>query len=225
MANVQRKLISVWNGFSVLKATIDSFQLPFLTTEIFNVGERTEYLLITFESGATWKFYYEREDWYQYIRVQQLVQGVSVIPGWVYSDNVSHRGLTFTFCSSPTLFYMKLHNTYDSGTPWFSCLYEKVTDSFSVAGIIRSDRVSNITLYDVDTASPYQHPVALNYSTSIGTIQYMDHANISASGIKYYNDSNLISCTAVSVDNVITFNGSNYWAIDANLLIPMDAQT
>ena len=102
--------------------------------------------------------------------------------------------------------------------------YSVLEDDHAVTGANSSLGLSNLNLLSTQTAGAFSIPAVMNYSAGVNRIQYMNHAAVMSSGVKYYNINDIYSCTTVTADTVLTFNGDNYYAVDSNLLIPIDPE-
>lgn len=220
MAIVKKLLVPIYPGATLapLQSVIDSLQLPFITSTERASDDQT--LTINFDSGITWKYTRDSEDWNRYLRNSITVLGQTYGSSWIHTFNTTGQSATVTICASPTLFYIKIY-TDDRYLVGF---YQKINDTLALSNVGRSSTLSNLGVRSSDTSAVYEIPAILNYSAGTNRIQYMNHSPVMSGGIKYYDLEDIYSCTTVASDSVLTFSGDNYYAVDTHLLIPIDPE-
>ena len=222
MANVKRITVPIYPAatFVPLKNAIDSMQLPFITSTEIVEGDNKLY--VNFVTGAKWYFSRHSEDWNRYIKFNQTILGLTRTTGWIHTHNVEGKPATVTMCGSSSMFYIRIQ-TRNAGEILMG-LYLRLEPNLSVSGIGKTTPVKSLILNHSQTYADYSIPTVLNYSAGVGRIQYMNHANVVSNGIKYFNTYDMLACSTVADDCVVTFDSDNYFAIDTNLLVPMDKE-
>lgn len=83
--------------------------------------------------------------------------------------------------------------------------------------------LTNIPLYNMDNTSiTGSYKSAVNYGVTPGYIDYTPYGLI-VTGINLQNvDSNFVSCSTVTPNQVVTFNNNNYYTVGTNSLILLD---
>lgn len=219
MANVKRTTVPIYPAatFVPLKNAIDSMQLPFIeSTEIVDDDNK---LYINFVTGVKWYLSRDSQDWNRYLRINQTVLGQTITTWWIHTYNTTGQPATVTLCGSSTLFYLHIRSS-----EYLMGVYLALDDNSSISGVGRSQTIQSLGLLHSQTSAEYRIPVTLNYSAGSNKIQYMNHANIVSNGVKYFNTSDMLACSTLTADCVVTFGGDNYFAIDTNLLVPMDKE-
>jgi hypothetical protein len=224
MANVKRLAVAIYPSatFTPLKNAIDSMQLPFITsTEIVDNDNK---LVLTFTTGVVWYFTRHIEDWNRYIKINQTVLGQTTTSWWIHTLNTTSQPATVTFCGSSTMFYLHIRT---SSSDYLMGLYLALDDNASISGVGRLSQgqtIQSLGLFHSQTSAEYRIPVTLNYSAGPNKIQYMNHANIVSNSVKYFSTSDMLACSTLTADRVVTFGSDNYYAVDTNLLVPMDKE-
>ena len=221
MAIVKKLLVPIYPAATLapLQSVIDSLQLPFITSTVRASNDQT--LTINFDSGITWKYLRESEDWHRYLRNSITVLGQTSVSHWIHTFNTTGEAATVTICASPTLLYIKIY----TDDRYLVAFYQKSNNTLAFSNVDRNATLSNLGVRSSETGAMYGIPTILNYSAGVSNLQYITHSNISANGVKYYTDNDIYSCTTVATDTVVTFNGKNYFAVDSHLLIPMDSNS
>lgn len=222
MAIVKKVAVAIYPAatFAPLKAVIDSLQLPFITsTEIASDDSK---FTITFDTGAVWEYSRYYEDWNVFLGITRIVQGSSSYARGIHTMNTTGESATVTICASPEFLHIKVY------TPWRTSylvgFYHVLEDNQAITGVGCNVALSNMSLVSTQTLGVYSMPNLLNYAASMNHVQYMNHAPIMSGGVKYYDSWGIYACSTVTTDNVITFGGDNYYAVDSHLLIPMDPE-
>lgn len=228
MAIVKKRIINTDN-ISAIKNFIDSFNSPIVTASIVDTTHSArggKDLVLTFEDKGTVTLY---------------PNGSSIATYAAYnfpdisSDGryiVSSGEYPITICSSDTFFYFEFSFVSWGDYCTFIFVYDKVSENSTLFGIDgfyphlhHSIIDTNLTVTELESGANFTYGRPLNYSVTIGTIQYLDHTIILNGAVKAFNNNVLRSCTQVAPGVVITFNGQNYYAIGNNTLIPMEVQT
>lgn len=133
-------------------------------------------------------------------------------------------GGTATFCYSDTLFYMKITNSVTvSSNKGMTVLYEIINNEpcFGFVWNNNSVDISAITLTNHNGLG-YSHGTLLNYDTQPNVIDFMQNDAVFNSGTYVQADPNFSACTSVTLDRVITLNGSNYYTVGTHTMVPID---
>lgn len=132
---------------------------------------------------------------------------------------------TVTVCCSDTLVYIQ---GYDPQSRRFVFIYEKLDDIIIYAYFgggnttgVAFKPISSVTFTDINTGLEYTHDARLNYSVELGNIDYAPDV-LFLSGVKNVEDPNFVTCSTVTADKVVTFQGQNYYAVGSNTLVLMD---
>lgn len=131
-----------------------------------------------------------------------------------------------TVCCSDTLVYIQISDPQNRRS---FLVYEKLPTE-SIYGYYNSGNTTGIpfkSIVDISftgltSGMTYTHKQILNYSVEMGYIDYVDDY-IFQNNIKNDKDSNFISCSSVTADNVITFLSQNYYSVGANTLVKIDS--
>lgn len=132
---------------------------------------------------------------------------------------------TVTVCCSDKLVYIQ---GYDPQSRRFVFIYEKLDDIAIYAYYGASNTtgvafkpISDFTFTEINTGLEYTHGARLNYTNELSNIDYAPEV-LFMGGIKNVEDPNFISCSTVTADKVITFQGQNYYAVSAHTLVLID---
>lgn len=132
---------------------------------------------------------------------------------------------TVTVCCSDKLVYIQ---GYDPQSRRFVFIYEKLDDIAIYAYYGASNTtgvafkpISDFTFTEINTGLEYTHGARLNYTDELSNIDYAPEV-LFMGGIKNVEDPNFISCSTVTADKVITFQGQNYYAVSAHTLVLID---
>ena len=225
MAIVKKRSIAIAN-LSGIKAFIDSFNNPLVTTEVVSTTHSAssgQDLVITFENKGTVTLY-KKNGWVS--AAYDFPHGISADRGIRGLDT-----LPITICSGDDFFYFEFE--FDNfGYCTFVFVYDKVSVGstlFGIDGFYPGTHEcildTNMTVCELESGAEFTYGRPLNYTATTGTIQYIDHATVLNGGVKTFDDNILKSCTKVTPRTVITFSGQNYYVIGNNTLIPIDSQT
>ena len=129
------------------------------------------------------------------------------------------RGGTITVIWSDDFMVIKSKNNYDN-TDKVTFIYEKLNES-SYFGMINSLNMNGITMLNTDDGLNYVHQARLNYAAEVEKIDVTSDI-LFQGGYKALEDEQFLACSTISEDQVITFNGKNYYSLGANILVPLD---
>lgn len=202
---------------STIKAFFDSLNCPLIEVSIesnatiLNVDNVVE-VLFNFNANRT------------QVRYDGATSNYSMI------NRYNALGLTALF--DENVFYVQWNCEYGSGRR-FCFLYEKI-EGISYFGAIGAGTESSsqhawysivdIPLTNVNTSMTYAHRARLNYTDELGYIDFTSDALFDSNNYKtHIEDSNFVACSTVRADQVVTFQGQNYYSIGANTLIKINA--
>lgn len=162
---------------------------------------------------------YIYRDWWQY---QFYINGnISTQPAFRSDD-------TITVALSDKLFYMHAYNS-SQGDQMF-VLAQKLDNGLIYKFAFKRDTSNQFIPLDyswdyIDMYNDnllYKHGKILNYSTSPNYINYTTDILL-LNGIRTYFDNDLITCTSVLPNNIITFGGQNYYSIGTNTIVRINS--
>ena len=200
-----------------IKSFFDSLDCPLITTELISSASLTVHV----NNIVDLKF----DNGYSQVTYNGTTTSYSVL-----NNNTS---CTITAVYSSNLFYVQLCCNYDAGRR-IAFLYEIIGNNnyFGAVGSGTGSTsvhawysINAIPLTCVEDNVPYAHGNLLNYSTSLGYIDYCADILLQSFTATNIIDSNFMSCTEVPTDQVITFNSQNYYTIGAHTLVPIDPIT
>jgi hypothetical protein len=136
---------------------------------------------------------------------------------------------TITVGHSDTIFYLQLNDSYSSGRR-FGFIYEIINNSLLYAykgtGMTSTTvaafyPISDFTFTDIESLLNYTHGKRINGSVTVGYLMFAEDVLFNE-GVRAMADSNFISCSTITADNVVTFNSQNYYAVGPNTLLLME---
>lgn len=221
MAKVKVKYFNPYN-WAGIKTYIDSMNCPLVVnTEV--VGDS---LVITLEDMGTFTIY--RSDGWFYLKYNFINDITRVAECWAAGSSV----YPLLLCTSDNLFYFHLKGQWSWDIPnSYVFIYDKLSDNSHLVGSTTWRNaayflpVESLSLTELETVSTYAVGKPLNYAKAANHIDYCSPAILMSGDVKAYNDPNFTSCSTVTVNNVYTFNGQNYFAIGTNTLIPIDSNS
>ena len=200
-----------------IKSFFDSLDCSLITTELIS----NDSLTVHVNNIVDLKF----ADGYSQVTYDGTTTSYSVL------DNTT--SCTITAVYSANLFYVQFCCNYSTGRR-IAFLYEIVGNNnyFGAVGSGTGSTsvhawysINNIPLTCIEDSGSYAHGTLLNYSTSLGYIDYCSDILLQSSAATNIIDTNFVACTEVSADQVITFNSQNYYTIGAHTLVPIDPIT
>jgi hypothetical protein len=117
-------------------------------------------------------------------------------------------------------------NTTDPQNRRVLFVYEKFNDLRLYAATSTTDGspfipIESLTLTDISTLQEYKHSAILNYQTVSKYIDYSVDRLFSGTMCTDVVDPYFITCSPVTSDRLVTFNGENYYSAGTTTLIPM----
>lgn len=146
-----------------------------------------------------------------------------------YSILNSYNDLYITAAFNENFFYFQVNCDYSYGRR-FVFLYE-IIDNKNYFGYNGAEVVSGrgwfsiheITMIETSSNLTYNHAARFNYNCQVGLIDYATPDFLFSAGYKTdTEDNNFISCSTITLDQVITFDGTNYYSIGTNTLVELD---
>ena len=129
------------------------------------------------------------------------------------------------------LFYYQTYYLWDNNTTQRSVVFYEQTGDTAWCGYQYTDwsarhtfySLTDIPIYNIDdTTLTGYHRSAVNYGITPGYIDYTPYSLIVNGNNLQSVDSNFISCSTVTPEQVVTFDHKNYFAIGTNSLILLD---
>ena len=118
-------------------------------------------------------------------------------------------------------------NVVDDSSRAYAVIYEKISDKnyYGWNGNVDSwttyhgfYKLEEITIYDIETSGAYTHSPRLNYSCELGVIDYADDCLFKA-GYRNISEPNFIACSTITANQIVTFEGTNYYSIGNHTLV------
>lgn len=215
MAKVKRQVFQTWTNAS-LTSFFESFNSDRVTSITTSGNDTT--VMFTDNMGLLFDLRTNPpSDWmgvYGIINGGQtgrLVQPCAV--GTItcaIGDNIVYVALTDGYPRKMLFFYTKLNDNV------YYCTAGSGDNKASFYNL------SGRTLTRVSDSSTFNYGNALNYSRTLGSVDYIDSAPLyTGTTVTKLTDTDMKSCTAVTPDTMLTFNGDNYYAVGSHLIIPM----
>lgn len=204
----QVKYLSTTYSPQAYKAFFDSLNCPLLSTEIngnnfyLHVGD-----IFTFRGPYNGN-------------AGLIVKGTEVTQGGWGVD------LPITVVYTDKLFFMYTKNS-SANTRGLSFFYEELGDKILYGYVFSTSNNSFkpldiIPLTDDVSSLQYQHSPRLNYQAQTGYIDYAPQKLFSSGLITDIEDDNFIACSTVTANQVVSFEGKNYYSIGTNTLVELD---
>lgn len=133
---------------------------------------------------------------------------------------------TFSACFSDTFFYLQFS---DSSNRRLLFVYEIIDGNRYFGAIGSQDTtgtpwypITSVPLKQVENQNYYNHIQMLSYTAPLNYIDYSaDVLFKDGTTLSDYVDTNTLTCTTVTQDNVITFGAHNYYSLGPNTLIQL----
>ena len=133
---------------------------------------------------------------------------------------------TFLACYSDNIFYHQYNDSYNRRLVF---VYEIIEGKHYFGATGSSDSsgqpwypITSVSLKQVENQSNYAHIKILNYTAPLNYIDYSSDVLFeNGNTMSNYIDTNTITCTTVTQDNVITFGAHNYYSLGPNTLIQL----
>lgn len=158
---------------------------------------------------------------------------LSGITAYFYKGDTSLVGSTYnwpmtvTVCCSDSLVSIQLQ---DPQSRRITLIYEKFGDItiYATAGGGNNSgtafhSINSLTFTEYESELTYNHKARLNYSNELGYIDFTSEVLFDSNNYKTdIEDPNFIACSTVPSNQVITFQGKNYYSIGTNTLVLID---
>ena len=118
-------------------------------------------------------------------------------------------------------------NVVDNSGRAYAVIYEKIGDDCYYGWNGNVDNwsayhgfysIEEITITNIATSESYTHSARLNYSCQLGIVDYTDDCFFKA-GYRDIPEPNFIACSTLVANQIVTFEGVNYYSIGTNTLI------
>lgn len=130
---------------------------------------------------------------------------------------------TFIFCYSDTFFYLEYRDAWGVG---IICVYEIIGDTRyfgALGGESGWTPISSVPLKQVENHNYYQHTSILSYVAPDNYIDYsIDMLFENGNTMSDIIDTNTVTCTSITQNRKITFNGRTYYSLGPNTLLELD---
>lgn len=198
------------------KAYLDSLNCPIITSVIDNGDlfihvDNAYNIVISFNNS---RFGYQLHDTTNYL---------TLMNGWTTQ--------TIVICFSDDMFYIQHTGNYSTGRRFVSA-YEKIDEKRYVANIGSGTgnndfhewySIQDLTFECLEDRLPYKHGSRLKYTQKIDYIDYtVDNLLTGGGDITNIVDPNVVSCSNVTANSMLTFNDQNFYAMGSNILFPTD---
>lgn len=209
MATVVKKILNISNvPLSTVKSLFDSLGASIISTSLSN-----EVLTIRIDNIVSITF--------RNYTVEAFDENGSSISSEMYNPFTYPH--TFIVGYSDSLFYLEYRDAWSRG---IVALYE-VIDTRRYFGALGGSSgwtpISSVQLKQIENQNYYQHKTILNYAVPSGTLDYaVDMLFENGNTIVGIMDPNTVTCTAVTQNNKITFDGHNYYSLSSNTLARLD---
>ena len=218
MANIFKRTITT-TDLTFLKSVFDGLG----TTMVTNTEISGDYLYVTIDNTIIINFHRSSATLFNPITLTYNGTTTSEI----VRTYVNGNGLRITICYSNTLFYIQLQ---DANSRRGIIYYEKLVGN-SFYGYRGSQNSQNIDFYDIaglsniteiETSNIYTYSRVINLAAPVDSIFYLNSDVLFIGTQKGYENPNFRACSTVVCDQVITFEGKNYYSLGTNTLIPID---
>ena len=209
MATVVKKILNISNvPLSTVKSLFDNLGASIISTSLSN-----DVLTIRIDNIVSITF--------RNYTVEAFDENGSSISSEMYNPFTNPH--TFIVGYSDSLFYLEYRDAYSRG---IVALYE-VIDTKRYFGALGGSSgwtpISSVQLKQIENQAYYQHKTILNYIAPSGYIDYaIDMLFENGNTVVGIIDPNTITCTTVTQNNKITFDGHNYYSLSPNTLARLD---
>ena len=128
---------------------------------------------------------------------------------------------------SDTFFYLHFYGGAGPRIIWVC--YEKISNNnycgYASSGSVATKTISDLVFYDIETNLQYTHKQRLNYSKSIvDSLDFTNECLFSGSYVTNIISNELLACSTVPADSLISFGGKNYYSLSTNTLIEVETE-
>lgn len=169
---------------------------------------------------------------------------IKILHGWTYGVTIEttrndtrmtystfdYSNVIVTVCYNDHLFWLQASNNAGKRV---CVVYEKFDSGLVISGALGTSGaqgtmdfqpINNFSLLDLTTSQAYTHRAILNYNVPLGHIDYGPDSLFTGTVITNIVDPNFITCSTITQDRVITFNGANYYSVGPHTIIPIDPE-
>lgn len=192
--------------FSTIKNYFDGLDISIISTSLSN-----NVFTITIDNTTSIRFEY-----YIVTVIDDLGYGVASA---MY--NPFTEPLTFIIGFSDTFFYLCYYDSYSRGV---TAVYEKISGKryFGGTGTGNFQPITSIRMKSVEDQGSVYFKKVLNYSVDSGSLDYAQNVLFNRDSAMILVDPNTITCTDVTQNKIITFNGNRYYSLGPNTLIQLN---
>ena len=194
--------------FSTIKNYIDGLDIPVISTSLAN----DKFDIMVFD---TYKIRFEYYNCHIYDEFGYNLVGDQIM------YNPFTEPLTFIIGYSDTFFYLHYTDAYSRG---FTCVCEIINNK-KYMGVNRTgsfDPITSIRMKCAEDQGAVYFRKVLNYSVDSGSLDYAQNVLFDESSAMILIDPNTITCTDVTQNKIITFNGNNYYSLGPNTLVQLN---
>lgn len=209
MATVVKKILNIYDvPLSTVKSLFDNLGASIISTSLSG-GVLT--ILIDNIVTITFRNY----------TVEAFDENGSSISSAMY--NPYTNPLTFIVGYSDTVFYLEYRDSYARG---LLGIYE-IIDGKRYFGALGGSNgwtpISSVSLKQIENHNYYQHTSILNYVAPDNYIDYsIDMLFENGNTMSDIIDTNTVTCTGITQNRKITFNGHTYYSLGPNTLLELD---
>ena len=192
--------------FSTIKNYFDGLDISIISTSLSN-----DVFTITIDNTTSISFRYYTVSAYDDF-------------GYSIAENMYNpytNPLTFMIGFSDTFFYLCYYDNWSRG---ITAVYEKINDKryFGGTGTGGFQPITSIRMRCVEDQGSAYFKKIINYSVDSGTLDYTQNSLFNSFNNVILIDPNTITCTDVTQNKIITFNGNKYFSLGPNTLIQLN---
>lgn len=192
--------------FSTVKSYFDGLNISIISTSLSN-----DVFTITIDNTTSISFRY-----YTVTAYDDLGYGIAEA---MY--NPFTEPLTFIIGYSDTFFYLCYYDAYSRG---ITVVYEKINGKRYVGGTSSGNfqPITSIRMKCVEDQGSVYFKKVIGYSVESGTLDYTQNLLFDRFDNIILTDPNTVTCTDVTQNKIITFNGNRYYSLGPNTLIQLN---
>lgn len=227
MANACKVLKTAFGSVSSMyiapwKEFFDNFNCPLITTTIPSTGHLT---VMMNDDTVGFQINCENEGSSGWVGAYSVL-----VDGTVTSRRARMRGPVYTtVCCNNNIFYVQMcNNPSGSGVRYIYC-YEFVDNKRyfgyygSNTGSVAFQDITTLSFTNTASNASYTHNKLLTYTVAdLNAIDYLSEDQMMTGSTILFSNPNYVPCTSVAADQVLTFNGHNYYAVGTNTLVLLE---
>lgn len=201
-----------------LKSLFDSIDTPLISS----VTVSGNYLYLTLDNTFTINFCRYNANWFDPITI--TYDGTTT--SRVTEADVRGNGLRLTILYNNNIFYLQTQDVNNRRGLFY---YEKFNgqDFYGYKGSGTSQGIafydiSGLDLHDVATENIYTYGDVITQADALGHILYLDVSILFIGSIKAFVNSEFISCSTITADQILTFENKNYYSLGTHIIVPID---